>query len=311
MSANLESLFYAGREVPWHGLGTQVDEAPTSADAIRLAGLDWLVTPKEVFTDGRMIPGYRANVRESDGSVLGIVSDKYRIVQNVDAFDFTDALLENDDGVFYETAGSLRGGRTIWLLAKMPKQRILGDEFEPYMCFTNSHDGSGAIRVCMTPIRVVCNNTLNLALKGASRQWSARHTGSIDKKLAEAESTLGLAEKYMAKLDEEAQRLANRSVTDEEIEKILDELFPVVDKTSVVQTEHAKDAKDSVKICYMMPDISQFRGTAYGLLNALTDFVGHAAPVRKTQNYQANNFERIIGGHPIVDKAYKLLTAVR
>lgn len=311
MPANVESLFYAGREVPWHGLGKAVSEAPTSADAIRLAGLDWTVSPQDVYTDGRKISGYKANVRDSDGNVLGIVSDKYRIVQNTDAFDFTDALLQNDDGVFYETAGSLREGRTIWLLARMPKQRILGDEFEPYLCFTNSHDGSGAIRVCMTPIRVVCNNTLNLALRGASRQWSARHTGSIDRKLAEAESTLGLAEKYMIRLDEEAQRLANRTVTEEEIEKILDELFPVMDKTSSVQLDHAKAAKESVMICYMMPDISQFRGTAYGLINALTDFAGHAAPVRKTQNYQANNFERIIGGHPIVDKAYGLLAHAR
>jgi len=105
MPANVESLFYAGREVPWHGLGKAVSEAPTSADAIRLAGLDWTVSPQDVYTDGRKISGYKANVRDSDGNVLGIVSDKYRIVQNTDAFDFTDALLQNDDGVFYETAG--------------------------------------------------------------------------------------------------------------------------------------------------------------------------------------------------------------
>ena len=161
MAALVESMMYV-REKPWHGLGTEVQEAPTSRDALRLAGLDWTVEQKPIQLEGIEIPGYKANVRSTDDRVLGVVSDRYRIVQNQKAFEFTDSIIGGD--VRYETAGSLNGGKKIWLLAKLPETEIAGDETEPYMCFTNTHDGSGAIRVCMTPIRVVCNNTLSASM---------------------------------------------------------------------------------------------------------------------------------------------------
>lgn len=120
MSANVESMFYAGREKPWHGLGTQVEEAPTSADALRLAGLDWTVQRKPIqVCGGRKVDNFFANVRSSDGAVLGVVSDRYQVVQNAEAFAFTDALIGGEGQVHYETAGSLMGGRKIWLLAKL------------------------------------------------------------------------------------------------------------------------------------------------------------------------------------------------
>ena len=197
MAANVETMMYV-REKPWHGLGTMVEEAPTSADALRLAGLDWTVDKKNIqVCGGAKIANYKANVRSSDGAVLGVVTDRYKIVQNVEAFAFTDSLIDGE--VHYETAGSLQGGKKIWLLAKLPDTEIVGDKTEPYLCFSNTHDGSGAIRVCMTPIRVVCNNTLNIALSGARRAWSVRHTGDIQTKLHEARMCLDMANKYMDK----------------------------------------------------------------------------------------------------------------
>ena len=177
MAANVETMFYV-REKPWHGLGTCVEEAPTSADALRLAGLDWEVKQRNIqVCGGAKIENFKANVRSSDGAVLGVVSDRYQIVQNAEAFSFTDELIGGD--VRYETAGSLQNGKKIWLLARMPAQKIVGDDVEPYLCFSNTHDGSGSIRVCMTPIRVVCNNTLNLALNSAVRSWSTKHLSLI------------------------------------------------------------------------------------------------------------------------------------
>ena len=112
MAANVESMFYV-RTVPWHGIGTMVKEAPASEEALRLAGLDWEVLQEEVFTPiGEKITGYKANVRSTDRKVLGVVSERYKIIQNTEAFAFTDALLGN--GVRYETAGSLQEGRKVW-----------------------------------------------------------------------------------------------------------------------------------------------------------------------------------------------------
>lgn len=225
MAANVESMFYV-REVPWHGLGTRVEEALTSADALRIAGLDWLVEQKPIqVCGGNRIENFKANIRSTDGKVLGVVSDRYQIVQNVEAFDFTDELIGGD--VRYETAGSLQEGKKVWMLAKMPSTKVVGDDVEPYLCFSNTHDGSGAIRICMTPIRVVCNNTLNLAFSGASRQWSTRHTGDLKYKMQEARLCLELAEKYMDGLASYADRLANTTITDEQLDKLLAEMFPV------------------------------------------------------------------------------------
>ena len=115
MSANVETMFYVGREKPWHGLGQSVESAPTSEDAIVAAGLDWKVEKKPIFdAQGNQIDNYFANTRDKDNSVLGVVSGRYEIVQNEEAFSFTDSLV--DAGMKYSTAGSLRNGKCIWLL---------------------------------------------------------------------------------------------------------------------------------------------------------------------------------------------------
>lgn len=309
MSANVETMMYV-REKPWHGLGTMVEEAPTSADALRLSGLDWTVERKPLqVCGGRKVDGFYANVRDTDGAVLGIVSDRYKVVQNVDAFAFTDSLIGGDVPVRYETAGSLMGGRKIWLLAKLPETEIVGDKTEPYMCFSNTHDGSGAIRVCMTPVRVVCNNTLNIALSGAKRAWAVRHTGDIQAKLHEARMCLDMASKYMDKLGEYADHMANKTVTDEAIAKILDEMFPVTEEMSDREKRNAEKVRTEYMVCYFAPDIAKFMGTAWGALNAMSDMVGHNAPRRQTANYRENNWGRIMDGHAMMDKFASLVGA--
>lgn len=305
MAANVETMMYV-REKPWHGLGTEVSEAPTSADALRLAGLDWEVQQKNIqVCGGSKIENYKANVRSTDGAVLGVVSDSYKIVQNADAFSFTDELIGGD--VRYETAGSLRGGKKIWLLAKMPERKIAGDAVEPYLCFSNTHDGTGAIRVCMTPIRVVCNNTLNLALNTAKRQWSARHTGNIEQKMQEARMCLQLADAYMDGLGDYADKLANKTINDEELDKILNEMFPVEENDSERKKTMAKKAKDEFMVCYWRPDIAQFLNTAWGVVNAMSDMVSHSEPLRNTANYRENNWGRIMDGHKMLDKLSSLV----
>lgn len=304
MSANVETMMYV-REKPWHGLGKMVAEAPTSAEALRLAELDWSVEGRDVFTaEGMVIPGYKANTRDKDGKVMGIVSNRYSIVQNADAFAFTDALV--GEGITYETAGSLNGGKRIWLLGRMPETKILGDKTEPYICFTNTHDGSGAVRACMTPIRVVCNNTLNVALSGAQRAWSTPHKGNVQARLDEARQTLQLAEKYLVRLDEEADRLANTKMGMDKVEKALDQMFPVGEEDTERQRKTAQYSKDQIIVCMMRPDIAQYLGTAWGFVNAVSDYVGHGDPARHTKNFEENRWGKIIGGHPLLDKAVAL-----
>ena len=159
MAANVESMFYV-RETPWHGLGTRVMEAPTSKDALILSGLDWNVVQEPIYTGTEeLIDGYKANVRDCDRKVLGVVTDRYKVIQNEEAFAFIDELL--GQGVRFETAGSLQDGKKVWMLAHMPHEYIiLGEHISPYLLFSNTHDGSGAIKVALTPLRVVCNKNM-------------------------------------------------------------------------------------------------------------------------------------------------------
>ena len=306
MSAEVETMFYV-REKPWHKLGVRVEEALTAEEALEKAGLNWDVNPMPVFdSHGRKIPGYSANVRSSDESVLGIVGSRYQIVQNREAFDFTDSLI--GEGLKYETAGSLKGGKRIWLLGKMPERYINGDKFEPYICFTNTHDGTGAVKCCMTPIRVVCNNTLNMALEGAKQSWSTRHTGNIQTKLADARRTLELADLYLRKFAEQADQLANESMDSQMVISVLNQIVPVPKDATDRQKKYAEQTKEQILVCMLAPDILKFAGTKWGFLNAVADYVDHG-DCKKTKNWEENRFARIIDGGNLLDKAYQAVAA--
>lgn len=307
MSALVETMFSV-REKVWHGLGRIIEHAPISEDAIVAAGLDWNVIQEPLFKEnGVSVPGYFANVRDSDGAILGVVTGKYTIVQNKEAFAFTDGLV--DEGMVYETAGSLRGGKQIWLLGRMPEIKILDDDFEQYICFTNTHDGTGAVRVCCTPTRVVCANTLNLALSTAKRSWSAVHRGSMESKLVEAKLTLGLINDYTDALKIEAERLAAIKITDETVEGMLDNIYHPSNDDSEVRRRRIDMLKQTVFGCLMAEDIKQYRGTAYSVIMAATDFADHSAPLRETANYKENRWGQIMVGHPFVDQMYKQIVA--
>ena len=308
MAASVESLFYVGREIPWHGLGIQLEEAPTSEDAIVAAGLDWKVEKKPIFdATGKQIDSYFANTRDKDGSVLGIVSGRYEIVQNSEAFAFTDSLV--DEGMVYETAGSLKDGKVVWLLGRLPRTTILGDDLEPYVTFTNSFDGSGAIQVCCCHTRVVCANTLNLALKEAKRKWSTRHIGDIQGKIHQAQVTLGLINDYTVALQQNAEILAAEKFSDSEVENMLDMMYPITEETSDRQKNSILRLKDNFFYCLGQDDIKKFRGTKYGVIMAATDFADHGEPARRTANFEGNRWYAIMQGHQFVDTVYKQLAA--
>jgi phage/plasmid-like protein (TIGR03299 family) len=309
MAANVETMFYT-REKPWHGLGIRVAEAPSSEEALRLAGLDWQVKQEPVYTDtGEAIPGYKANIRDRDRRVLGVVTDRYKIIQNQEAFAFTDALLGK--GVHYETAGSLQGGRRVWLLARLPKEYIIsGEQVSPYLVFSNTHDGSGAVKVALTPVRVVCCNTLNLALDTAKRSWSMIHTGNIRDKLQEAEDTLFMAEAYMMQLGKEFGNLQRQKITDRQVAEYIEMLLPLEKDATAIQNKNiTKLREDMAHRYYDAPDLQGTGKNAYRFLNAVSDFATHAKPLRRTANHKENLFMRTMDGNPLIDKAYQLVKA--
>ena len=325
MAANFESGFSANGIVPWHGLGEIIQDAPTSEDAIRLAGLDWDVIPKPIYDEfGRELPGYKVNMRSSDNTALGIVTDRYRIVQNSEAFSFTDELLGH--GVRYETAGSLASGKRVWMLARMENTTIAEENIDPFLVFTNSHDGTGAIRVAITPVRVVCQNTLNLALHQASRHWSCVHKGDIQSKLEEARFTLSSAEKYMEALEEEFGELKLKKVTEAQVRNMTEKLLEiefnnlfnkalktgnVIDFKERLRQQKYEDKlntkrNDILTIYHDKPDLVGTEHSAFRFINAVSDYATHTADHKQTRNYQENLFMKVADGHSMIDTAYKL-----
>lgn len=309
MAANVETMFYT-REKPWHGLGTMVAEAPNSKDALRLAGLNWKVLQEPVYTENKeLIQGYKANVRDTDRKVLGVVTDRYKVIQNEEAFAFTDTLL--GEGVRYETAGSLQEGRRVWMLARLPREFIIGGErISPYMVFSNTHDGSGAVKTALTPIRVVCNNTLNLALRTAKRSWSMIHTGDISGKIEEAKNTLFLADEYMTALGQEFENLRKIKLSEKQVLDYIKILLPMEENYSLLQKRGVEKLRADMKMRYFdAPDLKDVGNNGYRFVNAVSDFATHSTPRRKTANYKENIFARTADGNPMIDRAYQLVKA--
>jgi phage/plasmid-like protein (TIGR03299 family) len=310
MSANVETMFYV-RTAPWHGLGTRVDTALSSEDALIKAGLNWNVVQRPILTDtGIPVEGYKANIRDSDDKVLGVVTDRYKIVQNHEAFAFTDELLGN--GVRYETAGSLQEGKRVWLLAKLPSAYIIaGDRISPYLVFSNSHDGSGAIKIAMTPIRVVCQNTLNLALNTADRMWTANHTGDMELKLEDAKETLFRAEEYMDSLGNEIYKLNNNMVSDAAVSEMINELLPIPNDASEIQERNVLKQRDDISMrYYYAPDLQNLQKNAYRFINSVSDHSIHSKPLRETNSYRENLFARTIEGNSLIDRSYQLVKQI-
>lgn len=309
MAANVETMFYV-RETPWHGLGTRVIEAPGSEEALELAGLNWRVRQEPIYTDNNLlIPGYKANVRDLDDKVLGVVTDRYKVVQNDEAFAFTDGLL--GEGVRYETAGALLDGRKVWILARMPREFIInGEQISPYLVFSNTHDGSGAIKVAVTPIRVVCNNTLNLALSTAKRSWSMVHTGDVQGKMEEAKQTLFMAEKYMSRLGREFETLRKIELTDRQVMDYIKLLLPYENEDNSLHVRNINRLREDMQKRYFdAPDLKDVGNNAYRFVNAVSDFATHSEPIRRTKNFKENLFSRTVEGNPLIDKAYQMVCA--
>ena len=229
------------REMPWHGLGTVLDHYPRSIEeALDRAGLDWTVRHGDVLvvkeperTDERgtrrpaeLIPakGFKANIREDTGDVLGIVSDEYQVVPNRAAFAFLDALINSE--MHFETAGSLWGGRRVWVLARLPEYVELGGDLSAtYVYVANSHDGSMAVTAAVTPIRIVCANTLGAALRQAEhgvtaqRTFRFRHMGDLRAKFAKARQVLGMTINYEKQFKELSDRMAIQPIAEWALER--------------------------------------------------------------------------------------------
>jgi phage/plasmid-like protein (TIGR03299 family) len=325
MPAEVETMMYA-KEVPWHGLGTYVGDDPIlSEDAITAAGLDWRVEKCPAFAvladdvDEHEIPAedWFFTVRSTDRKPFAAVQGRYQVLQNSEAFQFMDSLAGPKNLVRYHTAGALQGGKHIWLLAELTGltiEPLPGDVTDPYVLLVNGHDGRMPLKALFTSVRVVCQNTLNLALSSSRGGVTIRHTGDMLGKVKEAKKVLGLATQEFERYGEVAKALTKKQMGDKVFEAFLDSLVPMKDEDDT----RSKNVRDTlVELFQSGPgtDIPGVRGTAWGALQAVTDFSAHHRTTRGAGDDEDKKREKRLesvwfgSGNGLNQKALSLLMA--
>jgi phage/plasmid-like protein (TIGR03299 family) len=298
MAHEVETMAYAG-EVPWHGLGVKVLDDLTPAQMLEKAGLDWTVDKVPTYIDfnGQKIPTEdSALVRSTDGKILSVVSGDWNPVQNHEAFDFFNDFVMAGDMKMH-TAGSLKEGKNVWALAKVDDdfEILNGDKVEPYLLFSNPHEYGKCIDIRFTAIRVVCNNTLTLAL-GSTSDMVVRlnHRRAFDPEVVK--KTLGIAHKKMSTYKEAAQLLSTKRYTDETLLDYLTEIFPSLSKEN--KEIVSRPAEQVLSVMDSQPGADFGRGSWWQAFNAVTfttdHLLGHTNESRIQSAWYGQNRQRKI-----------------
>ena len=305
--------FFSVKEKAWHGLGQIVEDYPTSSEAIIFAGLDFTVVKRKLFTYGKenqtadteteiqipeiVVPDYYATIRTDTEQVLGVVGKDYEVVQNTDAFKFFDAIVQGE-GIQYETAGALgKNGGRIFITAKLPNYIKVGsdDLIEKYLFLTTSHDGFGSITAAFTPVRIVCANTLNAAMRNCTNSIKIRHTQNAKERLEEAHKVMGISNKLSEQLEDIFNHWSRVAITDTEVKKLIQ--LAMVPSKEVLRNLQAGQS-DELSTCftnicnsvheYGMSSPSQqtatTKGTLFGAYNSIT---GYFQNLRSYKNEEA------------------------
>ena len=280
--------FASFREPAWHGLGTVFTEEKTTAEMLSLANLDnWnvrledLETPSHLTSDKNYQYVLRTNPTDNTQTdILGVVGERYHPMQNEDLFSFGDNIL--DGGGRWETAGSIKGGRVVFGALALERETILdptgvADKVKTYLLINTSHDGSIAIQASITPVRVVCANTLNLALNttrkkgGVKQSFKIRHTQTASGKVAVARETLGLAHKYMDSFDVMANAMIQQEVSAKMFNDIILAAYPKPEKDAKGAIKKWENKVDMINDIYTGEFNGMIAGNAWGAFNALTE----------------------------------------
>lgn len=314
--------FFSVKEKAWHGLGQIVSDYPNSREAIRFAGLDYKVEKRILFTydnenqNGNPdtdiiipeieVPNYFATIRTDTEQVLGVVGKDYEVVQNEEAFSFFDAIVGGGDGIQYETAGALGKGERIFITAKLPEYIKVGsnDLIEQYLFLTTSHDGYGSITAAFTPVRVVCQNTLNAAFRNCSNSVKIRHTSNAKERLEQAHKVMGITYKLSEYLEDAFNQWAKIRITDKEVRKLI-QLVMVPNKEVLQNLQAGKEDELSTAYKNMCDAVYEYglssptqqtettKGTVFGAYNSITGYFQNA---RTYKNDEAKLKSLLFGG---------------
>lgn len=303
---NEQRVFTVGKS--WHGLGTVVDTEKTAREAIKLARLDYGVKKEPLFCLQKELENNVAIIREDNENILGITTKKYKIVQNEDAFSFFDVVVGEGQAI-YHSAGALGKGERIWILAKLPNDIVVGndDVVEKYLCLTNSHDGKSSLRMYFTPVRVVCQNTLNMSLQDAKNGISIRHTGNIKYKTDEARKVLNISINYYNQFENIVKAFENKPMQEKELNDYFDKVLGINDdKESSTRKENQKSDLVTLFDTGKGQDLGN-KHSLWKAYNAVTEYTDHYRTVKNIDKDKSNKLSSIWfgSGAKLKEKAFK------
>lgn len=259
------------RTTTWSGVGTDVSEKTSVDEILQKAGLDYTVTKEPVYLrDGILVPSRIATIKSETREPIGLVSDRYEIYQNADAFKF----LEEIPDIQFVRAGETYNGM-VYIIGKLPTLKVLDDEFTPYVIFQTSHNGWFSLRATICPLRIVCQNQFAMSFKNMTNTISIQHSKRLEGRIMEAQQLLKDTAIYMQGFTNTAEELALLKITDTDRSKICDAFFESAKAITERQKSSFEEKKSRFNLCYNDDDNSNFRGTAWGLVNALTDYETH------------------------------------
>ena len=281
MAPKVEKMVFAGA-TPWHGLGTEINQDTSFWDAFELAGLDWEVDTKPLFTgDGEKV-SHRAAYRVSDGRILGIVGKRWTPLQNRDAFEIFEPLVDAGEMVIH-TAGSLRNGERIWALCQLNQDNseiVAGDEVAKFVLLSNGHDGKLAVHFGFTPIRVVCANTEALARGSkASKLVRVRHSRFVKQNVQDLRNVMNFANQEFEATAEQYRYLASKGINSEDLDKYIKIVLGIGEKSADEMTTRSKNIVSSIEDLFESgkgSDIVGVRGTYWGAYNAVTEYLNYS-----------------------------------
>ena len=281
MAHKVEKMVFAGA-TPWHGLGTEINQETSFWDSFELAGLDWEVDTKPLFTgDGEKV-SHRAAYRVSDGRILGIVGKRWTPLQNRDAFEVFEPLVDAGEMVIH-TAGSLRNGERIWALCQLNQDNseiVAGDEVAKFVLLSNGHDGKLAVHFGFTPIRVVCANTEALARGSkASKLVRVRHSRFVKQNVQDLRNVMNFANQEFEATAEQYRYLASKGINSEDLDKYIKIVLGIGEKSADEMTTRSKNIVSSIEDLFeggRGSDIAGVRGTYWGAYNAVTEYLNYS-----------------------------------
>ena len=299
------------RETTWSGIGKDASKCKNMEQVLKASGLDYEVEKRPVFMNAgpvdmteaiSTIPNRFVTVRTSDNHPYDVVSDKFEIIQNRDAFDFVNYM---GDELTFEKAGETANGM-VYIIGKLPEVSILGDAFTPHVIFRNGFSGKYKITAAICPLRIVCQNQFNFAFKNTANSITVRHVQNAESKLEEARETLKLSADYMAELNSMAEHFAGIKMNKVQLERVAKFLFPIPEDTAInpFKRKNLEEQRTAFLAAHEQEDNRNFRGTAWGIINAYTDFLTHKEPAGKRDDRYEGKFVTTtfkVAMSPVVD----------